>query len=153
MGGGVASVMNILVMHGPNLNLLGHREPTHYGGDTLQGIQDQLDDLAGRLGVQLQHFQSNHEGVLVDRIHQAMRESVGGIVINPAAYTHTSIAIRDALLAVEIPFVEVHLSNVHGREEFRHRSMLVDKAVGVVAGFGGMSYQLALQGLVARLAK
>jgi 3-dehydroquinate dehydratase-2 len=146
-------MVNILVMHGPNLNLLGHREPTHYGCDTLQGIQSQLDELAERLDVQLQHFQSNHEGVLVDRIHQAMRESVAGIVINPAAYTHTSIAIRDALLAVAIPFVEVHLSNVHGRESFRHHSMLVDKAVGVVAGFGGMSYQLALQGLVEKLAR
>lgn len=146
-------MIDILVMHGPNLNLLGHREPTHYGCDTLDSIHQTLTILAVGLNVRLHTFQSNHEGVLVERIHQAMDEEIKGIVINPAAYTHSSIAIRDALLAVAIPFVEVHLSNVHKREAFRHHSMLVDQAVGVVAGFGGLSYALALQGLLASLTK
>ncbi|MDQ6975347.1 MAG: type II 3-dehydroquinate dehydratase [Mariprofundaceae bacterium] len=152
---GVATMklIDVLVIHGPNLNMLGCREPTHYGCDTLDAINQSLKDLALTLGVRLHAFQSNHEGVLVERIHQAVDERIVGIVINPAAYTHSSIAIRDALLAVAIPFVEVHLSNVHKREPFRHRSMLADKAMGVVAGFGGQSYLLGLQGLVASLVR
>ncbi len=144
-------MMDVLVIHGPNLNMLGCREPAHYGCDTLASINQQLEALADTLAVRLHAFQSNHEGMLVERIHQAMDENIRGIVINPAAYTHTSIAIRDALLAVKMPFVEVHLSNIHKRESFRHQSMLVDQALGVVAGFGSQSYLLGLQGLVATL--
>ncbi len=143
--------MNILVLHGPNLNMLGQREPGHYGVATLRSITARLNALAAADDVQLQHFQSNHEGALVDRVQQAASEDVAGIIINPAAYTHTSIALRDALLAVAIPFVEVHLSNVHKREAFRHHSMLADQAMGVIAGFGEHSYYLAYQGLLASL--
>ncbi len=142
---------SVLVLHGPNLNLLGHREPGVYGHARLSDIDQALQDLAANDGVALQCFQSNHEGMLVDRIQQAGEDNVDGIVINPAAYTHTSIALRDALLAVEIPFVEVHLSNIHRRESFRHRSLLADRAVGVVAGFGPTSYHLAYRGLVSFL--
>ena len=139
--------LRILVLHGPNLNMLGSREPGHYGQQSLSDISAQLDQLAASLHIELSSFQSNHEGALVDRIQQAASEGVDGIVINPAAYTHSSIAIRDALLATAIPFIEVHLSNVHSREAFRHHSMLADAACGVIAGFGGTSYLLALRGL------
>jgi len=142
--------VNVLVIHGPNLNLLGTREPGTYGSDTLDAIEARLRSLAGELGVALECFQSNHEGALVDRIQQA-RGWADGILINPAAYTHTSVALRDALLAVAVPFVEVHLSNVYAREPFRHRSLLADRAAGVVMGFGAESYLLGLRGLVARL--
>lgn len=144
--------MRVLVVHGPNLNLLGSREPGVYGAETLGAIEERLRALAAEIGVELEFFQSNHEGALVDRI-QAARGRADGILINPAAYTHTSVAIRDALLAVGLPFVEVHLSNVHAREPFRHRSLLSDRAVGVVLGFGPDSYLLGLRGLVAHLAK
>jgi len=137
----------IFVLHGPNLNLLGLREPEHYGRTTLAEIDARLQRLAGDLGAKVECAQSNHEGELVELIQKA-RDWADGIVINPAAYTHTSIALRDALLAVGLPFVEVHLSNVHRREPFRHRSLLADVAVGVVAGFGAMSYELALRGLI-----
>ena len=142
--------MRILVLHGPNLNLLGTREPGLYGQDTLAEIDAELQQQAERLGAQLDCFQSNHEGALVERIHKAA-ESVDGILINAGAYTHTSIALRDALLGVGLPFVELHLSNVHARERFRHRSFLADKAVGVICGFGPISYYLALEGMVAHL--
>jgi len=142
--------LNILVMHGPNLNLLGTREPEHYGSQNLAGINQALVSLGDELGCSVSTFQSNHEGELVDRIHQAAGQ-VDGIVINPAAYTHTSVALRDALLGCHIPFIEVHLSNVHRREEFRHRSLLVDIATGVIAGFGPDSYSLALRGLCGQL--
>ncbi|RMH60652.1 MAG: type II 3-dehydroquinate dehydratase [Zetaproteobacteria bacterium] len=138
---------HILILHGPNLNLLGRREPEHYGDMDLAAIDAMLRDLASELGVAVESFQSNHEGALIDRIHAAQEAGVGGIVINPAAFTHTSIALRDALLGVEIPFVEVHLSNVYRREAFRHRSYLADAAVGVIAGFGAESYALALRAL------
>jgi len=138
--------LNILVMHGPNLNLLGTREPEHYGKQNLSSINTALVALGGQLDCAISTFQSNHEGELVERVHQAVGE-VDGIVINPAAYTHTSVALRDALLGCNIPFVEVHLSNVQGREEFRHRSLMADVATGVVAGFGAESYALALRGL------
>jgi len=141
------NTLKILVLHGPNLNLLGTREPAHYGASTLHDINQQLTDLAGTLHIDIDNYQSNHEGDLVDRIHQAVTDAVDGIVINPAAYTHTSIALRDALLAANIPFVEVHLSNVHKREAFRHKSMLADAAIGVVAGFGATSYTMALNGI------
>ena len=142
--------MRILVLHGPNLNLLGTREPGLYGQDTLAEIDAELQQQAERLGAQLDCFQSNHEGALVERIHQAAG-SVEGILINAGAYTHTSIALRDALLGVGLPFVELHLSNVHAREEFRHSSYLADQAVGVICGFGPISYYLALEGMVAYL--
>ena len=142
--------MRVLLLNGPNLNLLGLREPGLYGADTLAEIEQRLGSQAAELGVQLSCFQSNHEGALVDRIHQA-RGEVDGILINAGALTHTSVALRDALLGVAIPFVELHLSNVHAREAFRHTSYLADKAIGVISGFGPASYELALQGLVTRL--
>ncbi|MEB3335259.1 MAG: type II 3-dehydroquinate dehydratase [Cyanobacteriota bacterium] len=140
----------VLLLNGPNLNLLGLREPGLYGSQTLEGIEEALGRQAAGLGVTLECFQSNHEGALVDRI-QAARGLVDGILINAGALTHTSIALRDALLGVAIPFVELHLSNIHGREAFRHHSFLADKALGVICGFGATSYMLALQGLVAHL--
>jgi len=143
--------MQLLVLHGPNLNLLGQREPGLYGCSTLVEIDACLVRQATELGVGLACFQSNHEGALVERIQQASGEGVAGILINAAAYTHTSVAIRDALLAVAIPFVELHLSNTHAREPFRHRSLLADKALGVICGFGASSYSLALSGLVQQL--
>ena len=142
--------MRVLVLDGPNLNLLGTREPDRYGTRTLAGIRDDLERLARALGTELEFTQSNAEGALVDAV-QAASGRVDGILVNPAAYTHTSIALRDAFLATGIPFVEVHLSNVHGREPFRRRSLLADVAVGVVAGFGPGSYLLGLRGLVAHL--
>jgi len=142
--------MRILVLHGPNLNLLGQREPGLYGSDTLAAIDAELARQAEQLGTELECFQSNHEGALVDRIQQAAGQ-VDGVLINAGAYTHTSIAIRDALLGVALPFVELHLSNVHAREPFRHHSHLADRAVGVICGFGPNSYYLALEGMVAHL--
>ena len=142
--------MRVLLLNGPNLNLLGLREPGLYGADTLEAIEAELGRQAIGLGVELECFQSNHEGALVDRIHAA-RGQVDGILINAGAFTHTSIALRDALLGVAIPYVELHLSNVHAREAFRHHSYLADKALGVICGFGPASYGLALQGLVQRL--
>jgi 3-dehydroquinate dehydratase-2 len=134
---------NILVLHGPNLNLLGKREPTIYGHESLQTINQSLVEQARALNTQLDYFQSNAEHMLIDRIHQAMG-TVDFIIINPAAFTHTSVALRDALLSVNIPFIEVHLSNPHSREPFRHHSFLSDVAQGVICGFGATSYQLAL---------
>ena len=142
--------MRVLLLNGPNLNLLGLREPGLYGAATLADIERELQVEAVSLGVELGCFQSNHEGGLVDRI-QAARGTVHGILINAGAYTHTSIALRDALLAVAIPYVELHLSNTHAREPFRHHSFLADRAVGVICGFGPLSYGLALEGLVAHL--
>ena len=144
--------MRVLLLNGPNLNLLGLREPGLYGAQTLEAIEAALLRQAADLGVELACFQNNHEGALVDRIHAA-RGEVDGILINAGAYTHTSIALRDALLGVAIPFVELHLSNVHAREPFRHQSHLADKAIGVICGFGPASYGLALQGLVQHLRK
>ena len=143
--------MKILVLHGPNLNLLGTREPEVYGSATLADIDREVAALAGELGVAVATFQSNHEGALIDRIHAAPGEGIAGILINPGAYTHTSIALRDALTAVSIPVVEVHLSNIHARESFRRRSHIAPVAIAQVAGFGAAGYSLALQGLVARL--
>lgn len=142
--------MHLLLLNGPNLNLLGQREPGIYGRDTLASIEAALTAEAGDQGAQLECFQSNFEGALVDRIHQAMGISQG-ILINAGAYTHTSIALRDALAGVAIPYVELHLSNTHAREPFRHRSYLADRALGVVCGFGAQSYVLALQGLIHHL--
>jgi len=142
--------MRLLLLNGPNLNLLGQREPGLYGDQTLAQIEADLARQAGELGVELECFQSNHEGALVDRIHAA-RGQADGLLINAGAFTHSSIALRDALLGVAIPFVELHLSNVHAREPFRHHSYLADKALGVICGFGPASYGLALQGLVSHL--
>ena len=137
--------MRILVLHGPNLNLLGTREPDVYGTTTLAEIDASLAALAAELGISIESAQSNHEGVLVDRIQAARAD---GILINPGGYTHTSVAIRDALTGVGIPFVEVHLSNIHGREPFRRQSLFSDVAIAQVAGFGPQSYTVALRGLV-----
>ncbi len=142
--------MRILVLHGPNLNLLGRREPGVYGAGTLDDVRARVEAVAAELGVELEHFQSNGEGALIDRIHQAMGRA-DGIVFNPGGYTHTSVALRDALAGTAIPFVEVHISNVHAREPFRHKSLLAAVALGQVAGFGLESYTLGLRGLVARL--
>ncbi len=142
--------MHLLLLNGPNLNLLGQREPGIYGSGTLASIEDRLRQEAIAAGAELECFQSNFEGALVERIHQAMGTSQG-ILINAGAYTHTSIALRDALLGVALPYVELHLSNTHARESFRHRSLLADRAIGVVCGFGPMSYSLALQGLIQHL--
>ena len=142
--------MQLLALHGPNLNLLGTREPGIYGSQTLGQVNAELESRAQALGAAISCYQSNHEGALVDRIHEG-RGSVDGILINAGAYTHSSIALRDALLGVAIPFVELHLSNTHAREPFRDHSTLADKAVGVICGFGPLSYTLALEGLVAHL--
>jgi len=142
--------MRILVIHGPNLNLLGLREPEVYGYTTLADLTDLLNQSAGPLGVELEHVQSNHEGVLIDHIHDAMGD-FQGILINPGGLTHTSVSLRDALVGSQIPFVEVHLSNVHARETFRHHSFLSGVAQGVIAGFGPTSYILGLQGLISTL--
>ena len=142
----------LLVIHGPNLNLLGTREPQHYGATTLADINRALARRAEAAGVELETFQSNHEGALIERIHAARGEGVRFIVINPAAYTHTSVALRDAIAAVAIPFVEVHLSNVHAREEFRQHSYFSDLAIGVISGLGSEGYLLALEYLLNKLA-
>ncbi len=142
--------MDLLLINGPNLNLVGKREPSIYGSQTLEVIQVELCDLARELDARLQFFQSNSEGEMIDCI-QKSAGSIDGILINAGAYTHTSIALRDALLGVSIPYVEVHLSNIYSREEFRHKSFLSDKALGMVCGFGPVSYQLALKGIVSYL--
>ncbi|HUT55093.1 MAG TPA: type II 3-dehydroquinate dehydratase [bacterium] len=138
--------MRVLVIHGPNLNLLGSREPELYGKATLKQINAALKKLAAELKVDLEFLQSNHEGEIVDAIQKA-KGNVDAILINPAAYTHTSVAIRDAFLAAAVPFVEVHLSNVAAREEFRRRSLLADAAIGTIAGFGPDSYLLGLRAI------
>lgn len=135
----------ILVIHGPNLNLLGSREPEHYGAATLADINQTLVKQASAAGAKLSHLQSNAEHDLVDAIHQAAEDKVDFIIINPAAFTHTSVALRDALLGTAIPYIEVHLSNVHAREAFRQHSYFSDKAVGVICGLGAQGYQFALQ--------
>jgi 3-dehydroquinate dehydratase-2 len=148
----VRSAINssILVIHGPNLNLLGTREPAVYGSTTLAQIDERLSQLAQAAGVDLASFQSNHEGALIDRLHAAKDTQVGFIIINPAAFTHTSVALRDALAALAVPFVEVHLSNVHRREPFRHHSYFSDLAEAVIAGMGPYGYEAALNFALSR---
>ena len=141
----------VLLINGPNLNLLGSREPHVYGSTTLAELENGLRAQAQGLDLELECFQSNHEGAIVDRIHQARSDGVGFVIINPGAYTHTSIAIRDAFAGVDIPFVEVHISNVHRREAFRHYSYLSGIAVAVMAGFGTLGYSLALQFVASEL--
>lgn len=141
---------SILVLNGPNLNLLGIREPDIYGADTLADIADDLDKFAAEHDAVLRHSQSNHEGVLIDTLHEA-RSWAAGVVFNAGAFTHYSLALRDAISGIEIPVVETHLSNVHAREQFRHRSVLAGVCLGVVAGFGRDSYFLALEALLRHL--
>jgi 3-dehydroquinate dehydratase-2 len=144
---------SILVIQGPNLNLLGTREPEVYGKTTLEDIHTRLEALAKAQSVDLGTYQSNHEGELIDRIQKAKQDGVDFIIINPGAFTHTSVALRDALAGVAIPFTEVHLSNIHQREEFRKHSYLSDIATGVICGLGAIGYELALQAAIARLQK
>ncbi len=141
----------ILVLHGPNLNLLGSREPEVYGHDTLEDINARLAEMAKGRGHELQAFQSNAENELIDRIHRAREDETAFIVINPGAFTHTSVALRDALLGVAIPFIEIHLSNVHSREDFRQKSYLSDVAAGCITGLGAQGYSLALEAAMDRV--
>ena len=142
--------MRLLLVNGPNLNLLGQREPTIYGASTLENIELRLRDKATKVGIQLKCFQSNSEGSLVDCIQQSIGKA-DGILINAGAYTHTSVALRDALLSAEIPYVELHLSNTYARESFRQKSLIADRAIGIVSGFGPVSYELAFDGILAFL--
>jgi 3-dehydroquinate dehydratase-2 len=143
--------MQILVLHGPNLNLLGTREPQVYGSTTLEQINAELAKIANDRGVKLESFQSNHEGALIDRVHAARTDGTAFVIINPGAFTHTSIALRDAFAGVALPFVEVHLSNVHRREPFRHHSYFSDIAEGVIVGLGTAGYRLALEFALGRV--
>lgn len=143
-------MQNVLVLHGPNLNLLGSREPTVYGLMTLAEIDRRLHEIAENHGVQLETFQSNAEGALIDRIHAALSENIGFIIINPGGLTHSSIALRDALAGVAIPFIEVHLSNIYAREPFRHHSYVSELAIGVVSGLGARGYEYALREAIQR---
>jgi 3-dehydroquinate dehydratase-2 len=144
---------DLLVINGPNLNLLGTREPEHYGHDTLEHIDQTLSGLASEHGLSLASVQSNAEAELIDHVHKARIDGVRFIIINPAAFTHTSVALRDALSGVDIPFIEVHISNVHSREAFREHSYFSDMAVGVISGLGTLGYTLALQAAISRLQK
>ncbi|KAJ7768492.1 catabolic 3-dehydroquinase 1 [Mycena metata] len=147
------AALSVLLLNGPNLNLLGTREPGVYGSATLADVVSACTALAEGAGAQIAAFQSNHEGALVDRIQAAGRDGVDAIVINPAAYTHTSVAIRDALLGTGIPFIEVHISNIHAREAWRHHSYLSDKAVAVIAGMGVKGYEYAMQHVLSTFKK
>lgn len=149
-GNTMTAKSRILVLNGPNINLLGLREPAHYGSQTLAQIIDTLTQQASNAQVELQHLQSNREYELLETIHDAFGK-VDFIIINPAAFTHTSVALRDALLGVNIPFIEVHLSNIHAREPFRHHSYLSDKAEGVICGLGAQGYEFALMAAIKHL--
>ena len=141
----------VLVLHGPNLNLLGQRETQHYGRDSLEAINGRLEDIGRKAGISVETFQSNAEAPLIERIHTAKGDETSFIIINPAAFTHTSVALRDALAAVQVPFIEVHLSNIHAREPFRHHSYSSDLANGVIAGLGPMVYELALEAAMSKM--
>lgn len=147
----IPSSLTVLVLHGPNLNLLGTREPDVYGTQTLDDINRDLTAQAATLNLRVETFQSNHEGMLIDRIHQARLESVRGIIINPGGLTHTSVSLRDALASVSIPVIEVHLSNIHARETFRQHSYIAPVAIGQICGLGSQGYGLALQAFSVRL--
>lgn len=142
---------DLLVINGPNLNLLGTREPEHYGSDTLDSINNTLAKIAAENSLSLESVQSNAEADLIEHIHNAAKDNVRFIIINPAAFTHTSVALRDALSGVDIPFIEIHLSNVHAREAFRERSYFSDIAVGVISGLGAQGYELALHAAINQL--
>ena len=144
-------MLHIQIIHGPNLNRLGKREPEKYGHTTLATLTERLDQLAARLDVSLAHTQSNHEGSIVDCIQQCTDDDTAGIIINPAAFTHTSVAIRDALAASDLPIIEVHISNIHAREPFRQHSYISDLAAGSIVGMGVLGYELALLGLIEQL--
>lgn len=142
---------SVLVIHGPNLNLLGTREPAHYGNSTLADINNQLAAQAKQAGIALDSFQSNSESELIEKIHTLVEQKTDYLIINPAAFTHTSVALRDAISGVSVPFIEVHLSNVYAREQFRHHSYFSDIAVGVISGLGAQGYFLALQFAISKL--
>jgi 3-dehydroquinate dehydratase-2 len=142
---------SVLVIHGPNLNLLGTREPAHYGSNTLADINNQLAEQATQAGITLDTFQSNSESELIEKIHTLVEQKTDYLIINPAAFTHTSVALRDAISGVKVPFIEVHLSNVYAREQFRHHSYFSDIAVGVISGLGAQGYFLALQFAISKL--
>lgn len=143
--------ISFLVLHGPNLNLLGTREPDIYGTETLAEVDDRLVLFGAEAGLRIETFQSNHEGALIDRIQQAKSDGFAAIIINPGGYTHTSIALRDAIAAVALPTMEVHLSNIHARETFRHHSYITPVAIGQICGLGTIGYELAIRGLLARM--
>ena len=143
--------LKILVLHGPNLNLLGQREPDVYGRESLADIDAMIQSAVDKAGAQAVIFQSNHEGTLIDRIHDAVNDNYDGIIINPGGFTHTSVALRDALSAVALPVVEVHLSNIHSREDFRKHSYIAPVAIGQISGFGANSYLLAIHALLTKL--
>jgi 3-dehydroquinate dehydratase-2 len=147
----VTTPLSFLVLHGPNLNLLGTREPDIYGSETLAEVDAKLLRFGEEIGVRIETFQSNHEGALIDRIQQAKSVGFSALVINPGGYTHTSVALRDAIAAVGLPTVEVHLSNIHARESFRHHSYIAPVAVGQLCGLGTIGYELAIRGLLARI--
>lgn len=147
----MSKIASILVIQGPNLNLLGTREPDVYGKTTLDDIHQKLGELAKSQSISLRTFQNNHEGELIDRIQKAKQDEVDCIIINPGAFTHTSVALRDVLAGVAIPFIEIHLSNIHQREKFRKHSYLSDIATGVICGFGAIGYELALQAAISLL--
>jgi 3-dehydroquinate dehydratase-2 len=143
--------MDVLLLNGPNLNALGTREPEVYGTTTLAQIEEAAGMQAAAAGLELAAFQSNHEGALIDRLYQAKAEGVKYVIVNPGGFTHTSVALRDAFASVELPFIEVHLSNIHAREEFRHHSFLSDQATGVMVGFGAYGYTMAIDFVINRL--
>lgn len=143
--------LSFLVLHGPNLNLLGTREPDIYGSETLAEVDARLVAFGDEVGVRVETFQSNHEGLLIDRIQQAKQDGFSALIINPGGYTHTSIALRDAIAAVGLPTMEVHLSNIHARETFRHHSYIAPIAIGQICGLGSIGYELAIRGLLARV--
>jgi len=147
----VTSPRSVLVLHGPNLNLLGTREPDIYGTETLDEVDVRLQAFGLTVGLHIETFQSNHEGVLIDRIQQAKNAGFSALVINPGGYTHTSVALRDAIAGVGLPTVEVHLSNIHAREEFRQHSYIATVAIGQICGLGTIGYELAIRGLLARM--